>query len=164
MAFSYPLKRSNYDFKKAKTDGIDPNVGGDDFNDYMPNLGLNSTIVSFEEFATIWRMMPDYVKIRVPELFFTSSTDGFNLQSLYRKTAPIKHEYKFSLLLIQTTKNQVFGAFIDEVFAHSKKDYIGSPESFVFVLKPEAKVFYDQASNTRYLLGEDTYFSIGGEG
>lgn len=116
-AFSYPLKRSNYDFKRAKADGIDPNAGGDDFTDYMPTMALNSTIVTYEEFATIWRMMPDYVKIRVPELLFVSSTDGYNINNLYRKTAPYKHEYKFSLLLIQTTKNQVFGCFIDEVFA-----------------------------------------------
>lgn len=71
-ALAYPLKRSNYDFKKAKADGIDPNAGGADFADYMPNVSLNSNIVQFEEFAQIWRMLPDYVKIRVPSLFFSS--------------------------------------------------------------------------------------------
>jgi hypothetical protein len=64
------LKRSNYDFHKAKGEGIDPNAGGSDFNDYMPSINLGSAIVQFEEFATIWRMMPDYVKIRVPQLLF----------------------------------------------------------------------------------------------
>lgn len=88
--------------------------------------------------------MPDYVKIRTPELHFQSSTDGYNINNLYRKLAPIKNDYKFSLLLIQTTKNQVMGAFIDEVFRPQyNNDYAGSAESFVFTLKPEAKVFYD---------------------
>lgn len=83
---------------------------------------------------------------------------------MYRKAAPYKHEYKFSLLLIQTKNNQVFGAFIDEVFRKSPKNYLGSSESFIFVLKPEVKVFYDSGENSRYLLSELTYFSIGGEG
>jgi hypothetical protein len=37
----------------------------------------------------------------------------------------------------------VFGAFIDEVFRKSPKNYLGSSESFVFTLKPAVKVFYD---------------------
>lgn len=44
------------------------------------------------------------------------------------------------------------------------KDYVGSAESFVFTLKPEIKVFYDQTVNQRYLLAESNYFQIGGEG
>lgn len=86
------------------------------------------------------------------------------MQNLYRKCAPYKHEYKFSLLLIQTTKNQIFGAFLDDVFRKSPKNYLGSSESFVFTLKPDAKPFYDAGVNDRYMLGELTYFQIGGEG
>jgi hypothetical protein len=39
-----------------------------------------------------------------------------------------------------------------------KPDYIGGNESFVFILKPELKVYYDAAVNQRYLFAEDTYF------
>lgn len=46
----------------------------------------------------------------------------------------------------------------------ANKDYTGSSECFVFTLKPEVKVFVDQNANSRYLLGEQTYFTIGGEG
>jgi hypothetical protein len=45
----------------------------------MPNCPLNSTIVLYEEFASIWKMLPDYVKIRVPELLYAATSDGFNL-------------------------------------------------------------------------------------
>ena len=71
----------------------------------MPNITLKSEIVQYDDFAKIWRMMPDYVKIRVPELLYASTSDGFNLQNLYRKLAPFKHEYKFTLLLVQTKQN-----------------------------------------------------------
>ncbi len=79
--------------------------------------------------------MPAYVKIRVPELLYSSHVDGFNIHNLYRKLAPLRNEYKFALILIQTTGKHVFGAFIDEVPGPSK-DYIGSSESFIFAFKP----------------------------
>lgn len=109
-------------------------------------------------------MLPDYVKIRVPEQLYNASVDGFNLQNLYRKCAPYKHEYKFSLLLIETRQKQVFGAFVDDVFRKNPKGYLGTSESFVFVLKPEVRVYYDTNQNSRFLLTELTYFTIGGEG
>lgn len=139
-AFSYPLKRKNYDYKKATAD-IDINSGvGDDFHDYVPNVP-KSEIVSYEDFGQIWKMLPDYVRIRMPQLLYACTTDGFNINNLYRTCEPYEIEYKFSLLLIQTTKNQVFGAFIDDMFQRSNKDYVGSSECFVFTLKPEIKVF-----------------------
>jgi hypothetical protein len=84
----------------------------------------------------MWHFLPDYVKIRIPELVYCAGSDGFNLQSLYRKMKDYKNEYKFSLLLVQTKQDQVFGAFIDDVFRKYLKGYIGSSDSFVFTLKP----------------------------
>jgi hypothetical protein len=156
VAFKYPLKRSNYDFKKAKAENLD-GLGGSEY-EYIPNVPLNSNIAVYEDFAAIWKMLPDYAKIRVPELIFSCQSDGYNINNLYRNCAPYKNEYKFSLLFIQTVTGRVFGAFLDEVFRKSPKDYVGSAESFVFTLKPEVKVFYDAGVNSRYLLGELQYF------
>jgi hypothetical protein len=103
MALKYPLKRKNYDFKKATIDTFkDPKsqIGESEMSDYMPNCPMNSTILKFDEFVKMWSFLPDYVKIRIPEMVYNTSTDGFNLQSLYRKMANFKNEYKFSLLLI----------------------------------------------------------------
>jgi hypothetical protein len=99
--------------------------------------------VKFEELAQIWGFLPDYVKIRIPELVFCASNDGFNIQSLWRKMKEYKNDYKFSLLIIQTKTNEVFGAFIDDVFRKHLKGYIGSSECFVFSLKPKVAVWYD---------------------
>ena len=64
-AFSYPLKRKNYDSKKAMGE-IDINSAiGDDFHDYVPNVP-KSEIVSYEDFGQIWKMLPEYVRIRMP--------------------------------------------------------------------------------------------------
>jgi len=97
---------------------------------------------------------------------YTSNVDGFNLQNLYRACLPYKGEYLFSLVIIQTNKNQVFGAFIDDVFCPKAKPgrYIGSSESFVFTIKPKPHAYFDKGVNERHLLGEYEYFTIGGEG
>ena len=167
-ALKYPLKRKNYDFKKANIEALtkDPNsqIGESELSDYMPNCPMNSEILKFDEFVKMWGFLPDYVKIRIPELVFQATSDGFNLQSLYRKMVPYKNEYKFSLLLFQTKKNEVFGAFIDEAFRKYLKGYTGSSDCFVFSLKPTLKVWYDQQVNDRYLLGEQDYFTVGGDG
>jgi len=98
-ARKYPLKRTNYNFGAARADGFDLK-SHDDFADYLPSVSLNSSILNFEEFAQVWKTMPAYVKIRVPELFYSSHTDGFNIHNLYRKLAPLRNEYKFALILI----------------------------------------------------------------
>lgn len=102
-------------------------------------------------------MLPDYAKIREPKLFYASSSDGYNIGNLYRKCGPIQNDYNFSLFLIQTTKNRVFGFFTDEVMGRAK-DYIGSPETFIFTLRPELNTYYDTGANTRFLLCEEKYF------
>lgn len=109
-------------------------------------------------------MLPEYVRIRNFQMLYQSSHDGYNIQNLYRVCSEYKNDYKFSILLIQTKKNQVFGAFIDDVFRLHLKGYIGSNESFVFSIRPQIKVFRDRNANQKYLLGEMNYFQIGSEG
>jgi len=83
---------------------------------------------------------------------------------LYRICSEYKDEYKFTILLVQTKKDQVFGAFVDDVFRLHIKGYLGTNESFVFSVSPELKVYRDKNANLRYFLGEMNYFQIGGEG
>ncbi len=112
----------------------------------------------------MWGMLPDYVRIRNPQLLYNTHSDGFNLQNLYRTSMDYKNEYKFTLLLIQTKNKQVFGAFLDDVIQVHTRGYLGSNDSFVFVLRPQIKVYYDVMKNQRFFYGEMNYFSIGGEG
>jgi|LauGreDrversion4_2_1035121.scaffolds.fasta_scaffold276978_1 hypothetical protein len=67
--------------------------------------------------------------------------------SLYRACADFKYDYKFTLLIIQTNKQHIFGAFIDDVFKIYSRGYIGTNDCFVFTIKPEVKVYYDTGSN-----------------
>ena len=98
-------------------------------------------------------MLPDYVKVRTPELLYCTHTDGFHIMNLYRVCAEYKNEYKFTLLIIQTTKQEIFGAFIDDVFKIYSRGYIGTNDCFIFTIKPKVSVYYDTGSNQRYLYG-----------
>jgi hypothetical protein len=68
------------------------------------------------------------------------------------------------LIVCQSNKGNIFGAFVDDVLRQYLKGYIGSSDSFVFTLKPTPEAFYDKGANERFLLGEEGYFQIGGEG
>ena len=130
----------------------------------LPSGCKTSTILSFEEFNNVWAMLPEYVRIRNPQIIYNTHIDGFNLQNLYRASVEYKNEYKFSLIIIQTENNQVIGAFLDDVVCVHTRGYLGTNDSFVFVIRPEIKVFYDSQANQKYFYGEMTYFSLGGEG
>lgn len=62
------MKRSNYNFIKASTDT--GKACEDDDDEYIPNVPSNSQILEYEDFTKIWKLLPDYVKIRVPELIY----------------------------------------------------------------------------------------------
>ena len=64
-AFAYPLNKKSYDYSKTKVE-ISKEIGeGDDFHIYIPSIPV-STIVTYEEFEFLWKLMPDYVKARSP--------------------------------------------------------------------------------------------------
>eukprot|EP00350_Pseudokeronopsis_sp_OXSARD2_P009470 CAMPEP_0170563220 /NCGR_PEP_ID=MMETSP0211-20121228/65169_1 /TAXON_ID=311385 /ORGANISM="Pseudokeronopsis sp., Strain OXSARD2" /LENGTH=157 /DNA_ID=CAMNT_0010881167 /DNA_START=52 /DNA_END=522 /DNA_ORIENTATION=+ len=145
---------------------IDPNsIKDNDIEEFIPNVPP-SLILKYNEMVSLFRILPEYARMRVPTVMYQSQNDGFNLKNLYRVCHNFKDEYRFTLMLVQTSKNQVFGAFIDAVFCPKPKPgkYIGSSECFVFTVKPKIRAFHDKGANLRYLLGEYDYFTVGGEG
>jgi hypothetical protein len=78
-AFKYPIKSCSYNFKKASAEKFEKLGIDEDFYTLVPTMKTKSTIVTLEEFAKIWAMLPDFVKIRTPELVFCALNDGFNI-------------------------------------------------------------------------------------
>ena len=37
-----------------------------DIVDYLPTKPLNSVLINYEQFAQFWKMVPSYVRIRIP--------------------------------------------------------------------------------------------------
>jgi hypothetical protein len=57
-----------------------------EFHDYLPHTAIKSDILTYEEFSILWMKFPEYVKIRIPQLIFSSSTDGNNVEKMFSKT------------------------------------------------------------------------------
>ena len=80
IAYRYPLRTKHCDMNEPPLENIDgKDVGGSEFSEYVPIGGSKSTIVSYEELAKIWGMLPQFVKVRKPELLYSTHTDGFNI-------------------------------------------------------------------------------------
>lgn len=47
--------------------------------DYLPNAPLRSTIIDYHLYAHFWMMVPTYIRIRIPQLVFKASEDGYNV-------------------------------------------------------------------------------------
>lgn len=135
FATKYNLKSTHYDMKKIDIEKIqDMKLSADEYASYIPNQGSKSTIVSYEQFSKIWMMLPEHVRIRNAELIYSAHTEGFNIQTLYNICGEYKNDYKFTLLLVQTKKDQIFGAFIDDVIRMHIRGYLGSADCFVFTV------------------------------
>jgi len=83
IAFKYRLKSHHTSFQKAAIDVYkqnDPDASLKLMNVFqLPTGCKTSTILSYEEFSHVWGMLPEYVRIRNPELLYNTHTDGFNI-------------------------------------------------------------------------------------
>jgi hypothetical protein len=83
--------------------------------DYLPNAPLNSSIIEYYTYACFWMIVPPYIRIRIPQLVFKASEDGYNLQQLYAATEQYADSYYTCLILIRDLEDNVFGALVDTV-------------------------------------------------
>ena len=58
-------------------------------------------------------MVPPYIRIRIPQLVFKASEDGYNLQKMYAATDTYANSYYACLILIRDMDGNVFGALMD---------------------------------------------------
>ena len=49
-------------------------------------------------------LVPNYVKIRIPQIAYKASIDGFNLRNLYNACDNYLDSYQMCLILIKTTE------------------------------------------------------------
>ena len=61
---------------------------------------IKSTIVNYEQFAYMWVLLPNPLRIRIPKTVFTASVDGYNLITLYNKCREYVKSYCSCVILI----------------------------------------------------------------
>lgn len=140
----------------------------------IPQHIIKSKIFSFADFTDIWKCLPHYVQTRKPVKVFESAEDGFNLQTFYSKAKSFIEDnedgegdlsdYHYCLILIHTTSESKFGAFISAFPSFDPRNpFVGTSDSFVFSLAPFGFKMYQAKSETNkyYMECNPNYISIG---
>lgn len=121
----------------------------------------------------LWEYMPQYVKLRTPTKVFESASDGYNLSTMYTRCLDyleeegdgVRDSYHFSLMIIHTKSNHIFGAFITAVpLPTIMSVFKGTFESFVFRIEGnEVETFqhFEEDVNKFYLQSHHDYLAIG---
>jgi len=93
-----------------------------------------SSIVDWYDMDQLWEWIPDRIAVKEPVLLFTTQEDGCSLRTFYTKV----ESHEPTILLIKTTKREVFGAFCADSWANRESGhYFGTGETFLFSLKPD---------------------------
>ncbi|CAG7833617.1 unnamed protein product [Allacma fusca] len=90
-------------------------------------------------------------------LAFSTSRDGFSLNSLYRKMQGVESPV---LILVQDTKQRVFGALVSCAL-HVSDHFYGTGQSFLFTCRPNFHVFKWTGENMYFIKGNYESLSVG---
>jgi len=94
------------------------------------------------------------------QLVYSTDRDGISLRTFYRNL----ELWSVSLLFIEDSKGHVFGAFASGVW-YPGDTYVGSGESFLFQLWPEAQLYpWLPHSNSCFMLGKLDHIEMGAGG
>lgn len=85
--------------------------------------------------------------------------DGASIDTLYQKTK----KHRRSILIVETTIGEVFGAFAAETWKRSN-EYYGSGECFLFTNVPWYKEFQWTCQDTMFMFSNDECIAMGGGG
>jgi hypothetical protein len=110
-------------------------------------------------------MVPEYVRIRIPQMIFRATDHGYNIRNLYNACDEFRDTHYMCLILIRTTEHAILGALIDEMpIMTTRNAFQGNVDSFVFSLHPKLQHFYSTAANQMHMLCDLDYIAIGAEG
>eukprot|EP00038_Savillea_parva_P008823 m.179419 g.179419 ORF g.179419 m.179419 type:complete len:819 (-) comp14762_c0_seq1:75-2531(-) len=102
--------------------------------------GASAIIKTYEEWNALWRGFPVRFRIKPLQLNFTTDNDGYSLGTLFR----LCDEECPTLLLVETTKRERFGAFLTHPWTERYRQsgsYFGNGDSFVFSLTPNVVLY-----------------------
>ncbi|KAI8929934.1 hypothetical protein BC831DRAFT_441638 [Entophlyctis helioformis] len=102
-----------------------------------------STIASTDYWIALWSWIPPQRRMDSIELKFTTNVHGYSLSSLCRILA----HHKPIILAIETMAGETFGAYLSDGLPDLQTQpelsgkWVGSGETFLFSLIPDAKMF-----------------------
>ncbi|ESP00285.1 hypothetical protein LOTGIDRAFT_141064 [Lottia gigantea] len=134
----------------------------------------NRTLYEFSilfQIHLIWSWLPPRLAVCQPTLLYTSEEHGTSLRTLYSKV----EDYHQTIIVIQTTVGEIFGAFCSASWCERKSSnknlsYFGTGETFVFSLYPKKEkyewvgILNEDIKRTAsmFLAGDNSVMTIGG--
>lgn len=112
---------------------------------YLPKFNDSSNIITAYQIESLWEMLPSRYKLHDPVLVYSTSKDGFSLNTLLKKAEEFWEESAF--IIVKTDRGDIFGGFTDSMFRISS-EYYGSNDCFVFTFHPEEKLYKVEESST----------------
>lgn len=111
--------------------------------DFLPaGVKFPSSILNLEQLYRLYMWLDKFVRIRTPKLLYSTNEDGFSLSTLYMKTNPFKDDFKSLFFIIQTTNNEIFGAYIDQIITRNDTNFIENEKTFIFKLTETTRERY----------------------
>jgi len=126
---------------------------------YLPKIEKTSKIILREHWEFLWGWLPHRYRIMDPVFVYDASENGYSLVSYVTQSKSISPQ----ILIFQTTKKEIFGAFIGEPWENQKKTkgYFGTRETFVWTLQPQpAKYGWSEGNNDYFMLSDFNNSSI----
>ncbi|KAG7169663.1 TLD domain-containing protein 2-like [Homarus americanus] len=129
-----------------------------DLEAFLPEIVGTSEIITDIVRKNMYKKLPARAQGYSWKLVFSTSQNGFSLNSLYRKMSDVETPV---MLFIQDTHQNVFGAVVSGSL-HVSELYYGTGESFLFSFHPEFQVFPWTGENTFFVRGNNESLIVGG--
>jgi len=122
------------------------------------NSDIFSRVLCKQQFVKLWSWLPRPLRLKEPLLVFSTSRDGFNLNTLITKCA----DWQPSILLVKSRSQNIFGAFVTCTYEKSQY-YRGSGQMFLFRMSPEAKKYtWSRQNSYFFMIDASPSLKIGG--
>ena len=161
IAFQLPLSRFNNNYVRrvsSDTAGEDYEIATDeplealpgyvtanyrsDF--YLPEVKYNhkeisDIILTPQEVVLLWEQLPPLIKHSDLVLIYSQRIKKTNLKSIYRLCEKYPYETNI-IMVIETEKNEVFGAFLSNMLISTNEKFITPSQSFLLKIRPRLEI------------------------
>lgn len=127
---------------------------------YLPSFEPRSNILSNNEILSLWQMLPTSLKHHDVSTIFSLLKKKTNLVSIYN----FSKKYPFDtniLFLVQTDKNEVFGAIISNMLINTENLFVKPTHSYLVQIRPNVMIYEDKSENQDVLTCTQEFLSVG---
>ena len=163
LSYNFKLTRNNnkYDFQESPNTDL---FKGKRNNYYLPKIDEESKIITNYEFIRLWEKIPLEFKMKDVQLIFSTSKDGYSLNTIIGLSEKYQSDNSI-LLILETQENEIFGFIISNFIKQTNNKFYRPLQSVLFTIKPENKIYIpDESDDIIYVDNDCLMFGNGPKG